>query len=143
MNRRHALCALFSLPLAVQALDMQSITAAAKDPLMGLLTGKLGVNTQQAQGGLGSMLTLAREKLSVADFTKLSNLIPGAANYMTLAKSLGAVSGPLKNLAGLNGSLGKLGMSKETVSKFVPTVSDYLGKAGGSSVQSMLATVFK
>jgi len=45
--------------------------------------------------------------------------------------------------AGLNGALGKLGMNPETVAKFTPTVTDYLGKAGGSGVQSMLAGVFK
>jgi hypothetical protein len=40
-------------------------------------------------------------------------------------------------------ALGKLGISPEQASKFVPTVTDYLGKAGGSSVQKVLAGVLK
>jgi hypothetical protein len=62
---------------------------------------------------------------------------------MEQAKALGAVAGPLKNLAGLNGALGKLGMQPETAAKFAPTVTDYLGKAGGSGVQSMLSGMLK
>ena len=58
---------------------------------------------------------------------------------METAKSLGAVAGPLKDLAGLNGALGKLGMNADTVSKFAPAVTKYLGKVGGDSVSKMLA----
>jgi len=143
MNRRHALLSLFALPLAARALDLGAVAGAMKDPLLGMLTSKLGLNDQQAQGGLGSMLTLAKEKLPAAGFTKIANLVPGATKYMDMAKSLGAVVGPLKNMAGLNGAFDKLGMTKDASAKFVPTVTDYLGKAGGSSVQTLLGSVFK
>lgn len=143
MNRRHALFMLGALPLAARAIDLGAVASGLKDPLMGMLTSQLGVNENQAKGGVGSMLTLAKEKLPAADFSKIANLVPGASKYMELAKSLGAVAGPLKNMAGLNGALGKLGMQPDTAGKFVPTVTDYLGKAGGSSVQGLLGKVFK
>jgi Protein of unknown function VcgC/VcgE (DUF2780) len=60
-----------------------------------------------------------------------------------MAKSLGAVTGPVGNLASLGSALGKLGMSPETAAKFAPAVTDYLGKAGGPSVQKMLAGALK
>jgi Protein of unknown function VcgC/VcgE (DUF2780) len=73
--------------------------------------------------------------------SEVASVVPGASKYVDLAKSLGAVTGPLQNLSGLNRALGKLGMKPDTVAKFVPAVSDYIGKAGGSSVQSLLSSV--
>jgi Protein of unknown function VcgC/VcgE (DUF2780) len=139
MNRRTALFALLSLPLAGSAQDLASVTSAMKDPLTKMLTSQLGVTEKQATGGIGSYLTLLQEKLAKGDFDKIAGYIPGASKYMDTAKSLGAVTGPLKNLAGLNGALGKLGMNSDTVAKFAPTVTQYLGKLGGDSVTKMLA----
>lgn len=39
---------------------------------------------------------------------------------------------------GLNGALSKLGISPETVAKFVPTVTSYLGKLGGPGATNLL-----
>lgn len=136
---------LIALPIAACSSNpsMGSLAGGGTDALMGVLTSQLGVTDKQAGGGVGSMLTLAQEKLAKGDFDQVASLVPGASKYMDMAKSLGAVTGPLSNLAGLNGALGKLGMNPQTVSKFVPTVTDYLGKAGGSNVSSLLAGVFK
>lgn len=143
MNRRSAILCLGALPFGAYAQDLGSLTSALKNPLMGMLTSQLGVTESQATGGIGSYLTLAQEKLAKGDFDQLASFVPGAAKYMDQAKQLGAVTGPLGNLAGLNGALGRLGMNAETIGKFVPMVTDYLGKAGGSSVQKMLATVLQ
>ena len=138
MNRRILLLGLGALPFAGHSQDLGSLTSAIKNPLTGMLTSQLGVTETQATGGIGSYLTLAQEKLAKGDFDKLASLVPGASKYMDQAKALGAVTGPLSNLAGLNGALGKLGISPDTAAKFVPAVTDYLGKAGGSTTQKML-----
>jgi hypothetical protein len=145
MNRRIVLLATLSLPFTAmaQAPSITSMAAGLKDPLLSLLKSQLGVTEDQAKGGVGSYLLLAQEKLAKGDFDKVAALVPGASKYMDSAKKLGAVAGPLKNAAGLNGALTKLGMKSETVSKFAPTVTSYLGTAGGSSVKSMLAGVLK
>lgn len=143
MDRRHALLLLSSLPLAAHSQSLKDLASSMKDPLMGMLTSQLGVTGNQAKGGVGSLLTLAKEKLPAADFTKVANVVPGASKYMELAKTLGAVAGPLKNVVGLNGALGKLGMSTDTIAKFVPMVTNFMGKAGGSTVTNLLATVLK
>ncbi|MEJ1960503.1 MAG: DUF2780 domain-containing protein [Gammaproteobacteria bacterium] len=145
MNRRIILLATLWLPLAATAQipSLGSMTSALKDPLLKTLTGQLGVTEDQAKGGVGSYLTLAQEKLAKGDFDKVAALVPGASKYMDSAKKLGAVTGPLKNLAGLNASLGKLGMKSDSVAKFAPTVTNYLGTAGGDSVKQMLAGVLK
>ena len=105
---------------------------------MGMLSGKLGVTQNQAEGGVGSILKLAQEKLVKGDYDKVAGAIPGAQKYLDKAKSLGAYSGSIGNLAGLNGALGKLGIPPETASKFVPYVTDYVGKIGGSKVGALL-----
>lgn len=143
MNRRHAILSLLSLPIAANALDLGSVTNALSGNLTDILSSKLGVNSNQAQGGLGAMLSLAKEKLPGADYSKIANLLPGAGKYIDMAKSLGAVVGPLKNMMGLNKAFGKLGMNSETSAKFVPTVTDFLGTAGGDSVKGLLGKVFK
>jgi hypothetical protein len=60
---------------------------------------------------LGSVLTLAQEKLAAGDFDKVAAAIPGASRYVDMAKSLGAVTGPIGNKAGLTSALGRLGMN--------------------------------
>jgi len=145
MNRRIALLTLISIPAGVyaQGSTLGSLAGALKDPLTSMLMSKLGITENQAKGGIGSYLTLAKEKLAKGDFDKVTSLVPGATKYMDTAKQLGAVAGPLGNLAGLNGALGKLGMKPETVAAFAPTVTDYIGKAGGSGVTSMLSAMLK
>lgn len=145
MDRRIVVAGLIGLPLVLHAQTgtLSSLGSALKDPLLKTLTSQLGVTETQAQGGIGAYLTLLQEKLAKGDFDKITSLVPGASKYMESAKKLGAVAGPLQNLAGLNGALGKLGMSSESTSKFVPTVTDYLGKVGGDSVQKMLAGALK
>ena len=101
-----------------------------------MLMSNLGLTDNQAKGGMGSMLTLAKEKMSSGDFSKLTGLLPQASKYMDTAKQLGAVAGPLANMAGLNGAFSKLGMKAETASKFVPTVADYVGQIGGASART-------
>lgn len=139
MNRRDLFLALSVLPFSARAMDFGSLAAAVKDPLIALVMNQLNINDDQAKGGVGSVLTLLKEKLSLKDFGKIAKLVPNAAKYMDSAKSLGAVSGPLKNAAGLNGALGKLGMDTDTTAKFVPTVTDFLGNAGGDKVKGLLA----
>lgn len=143
MNRRHAILALIGLPFAAKALDLGSVTNALGGNITDLLSNQLGVNSNQAQGGLGAMLSLAKEKLPGKDYGKIAGLIPDAVKYIDLAKKLGAVVGPLKNMAGLNKAFGKLGMNQETSSKFVPAVTDILGGLGGDTVKGLLGKVFK
>jgi Protein of unknown function VcgC/VcgE (DUF2780) len=146
MKRRALLAAFGTLPLLVHAQTPSvpgGLAGAMQNPLVGALTSQLGVSEDQARGGIGSYLTLLQEKLGKGDFDKVAALVPGASGYLESAKKLGAVTGPLTNLQGLNGALGKLGMSTDTVAKFTPLVTNYLGKLGGPSVQQMLAGALK
>ena len=61
---------LFSLAMAANA-AAQSLPGSLQtlaNPLIGKLTGSLGLSQDQAEGGVGSILTLAQEKLAKGDF---------------------------------------------------------------------------
>jgi hypothetical protein len=113
------------------------------NPLMTTLMSVLGVTKDQAEGGLGAILTLAQEKLVKGDYDKIAAVIPGASKYLEKAKALGAVVGPLSNLAGLNGALGKLGINPATAAKFIPQVTNYVGKVGGKETGALLASALR
>ncbi len=82
------------------------------------------------------------EKPAKGDFDKVACPIPGASKYMESAMKVGAVTGPLKNAAGQNGALAKLGMKFDTrLEVRSGTVTHYLGTAGGDRVKQMLAGV--
>lgn len=120
---------------------MASLERATGGSISSLLQGQLGLTEDQAVGGIGSLVSLAGEKLGADDFDRFVGMIPGADKYLESAKSLGAVTDPLKSLAGLNDSLAALGISPETIEKFVPMVTDYLGKLGGDDAKALLAQV--
>ena len=145
MNRRWFIGGLTALPAiaGAQSLDSLKGLLSSTDPIVGGLKSVLGVTDNQAQGGLGSLLTLAQEHLAKGDFDKVAQVVPGAQKYLDAAKKLGAVTGPVKNSTGLNSAYSRLGIAPETAAKFTPTVLDAVGKVGGDSVKNLLAGALK
>ena len=140
MRRRTLITSLISI--AVVAVGLPSTSHAAFDPYE--MVGKaLGLSKDQLQGGLGSVLKLAQEKLQKGDFDKVAAAIPGASGYLDKAKSLGAVNGPLKDLGGLNAALGKLGINPDTASKFLSQLPGLVTKTGGEDAGKLLSSVLK
>lgn len=121
--------------------ELQSM--GGSDALMKLVTSQLGVTQNQAMGGVGSELTLAKEKLPSEDFSALAKAVPGADSYMKAAKDLGAVTGPVGDKAGLLAAFQRLGMESAMVDKFSGLLSDFVGKMGGEPVKNALAAVLK
>jgi hypothetical protein len=138
---RRTLALAFALTLLTAALPASA--QSLPNPLLTTLTKSLGVSQDQAEGGIGSMLTLAQEKLAAGDFDKIAAVIPGAGKYLEKAKALGAVTGPLTNAAGLSSAFGKLGISPETAAKFMPKVTKYVGKVGGKDVGALLSNALR
>lgn len=120
---------------------MDSVMGKSPD-LSSLLTRQLGVTEAQANGGIGSMLQVAQNKLKAGEFDQIAKAIPGSQKYLDVAKqALGATK--LTDAAGLSSAFGKLGMSPDMVDKFKPLVTDYVGKAGGESARNLLAGALK
>jgi hypothetical protein len=121
--------------------EMQSM--GMTDPLVSLLTNQLNVTANQAKGGVGSMLSLAKEKLTGPDFSSLTKYIPSSDTYIKAAQDLGAVTGPIKDQVGLQSAFSQLGMGSDMVGKFTGVLSDFVGKAGGDTAKNLLAAVLR
>jgi len=122
--------------------EAQSAMDSMGGSLSGLLQGGLDVTEDQADGSIGSMMSLASQKLSAGDYDKFANMIPGADKYLESAKSLGAVAEPLASLGDFNNALSSLGISAETVEKYVPMITEYVGKLGGDDATKLLSKIF-
>jgi hypothetical protein len=84
--------------------DVATAEAATKDlatpaGLTNELTSKLGISEAQATAALGSVLGMAKGKLSPADYSKLSGAIPGADKYLAMAPNMSAAQVPGQPLA--------------------------------------------
>lgn len=143
---------------AVEAAAAPALTVenSANPDLVGSLVSKLGVTPQQAEGGAGALLGLAKGKLKADDFAKVATAVPGTDKLIASAPvadapksggALGAAAGALgtqaAGLAGLAPVFGKLGLKGDMVAKFAPVVVDYAQKKGGDTVGKLLGSVLK
>ncbi|HEC54457.1 MAG TPA: DUF2780 domain-containing protein [Gammaproteobacteria bacterium] len=121
--------------------------------LLSALTSQLNVTPEQAVGGTGAMLGLAKNQLSGTDYSQLGKSVPGLDQLSgsNSLGSLGALSGMLgqsggSKTSGLDGLLGNvkstndlntafsaLGMDSGMVGQFAPVILQYLGSQGAST----------
>jgi OmpA-OmpF porin, OOP family len=121
----------------------QPMSTPSSGSLTDLLSTKLGLSSRQANGGLGSILTYAQNKLSADDYGQVAATIPGASDAIQLAKDAGAVTGPITDLKALQSAYGHLGISPEVGQKLNSSVVDYASKAGGPQVGRILGNLLK
>ncbi|KQM55034.1 MULTISPECIES: DUF2780 domain-containing protein [Pseudomonas] len=131
--------------------------------LLSALTSQLNITPEQAVGGTGAMLGLAKNKLSGTDYSQLGKSVPGLDQLSgsNSLGSLGALSGMLgqsggSKTSGLDGLLGNvkstndlntafsaLGMDNSMIGKFAPVILQYLGGQGANeSVLGKLASAW-
>lgn len=107
--------------------------------LVSSLGSSLNMNPMQAAGGLGSLTSLAKSKLSPTDFGAFSKMLPGGDKYLQFAQQTGLVSSPVTDAAGLDSNLAKLGMSPDMPSGFLGKMGEYFGSKGGAQGSKLLA----
>lgn len=137
MDRRQFLQGTVLVAVAVSGCATMDSTSALTDSV----TKQLGVTSQQAQAGVGSMLNYAKGKLSPEQWNSVSKSMPGVDSYLRSASDAVGTSN-ITSASDLNSAFSKLGMSPDMVKKFQPIVLDYAGKYGGSTTRSLLAGVF-
>jgi hypothetical protein len=118
--------------------------------LIDMLTGALGVNASQAEGGAAVLFKAAKDRLGEGEFSKLLGGVPGLPDLMKKAPvSGGGLGGLLGGLAGavggnaalistIMGGFGKLGLTTDDAKRFVPVIMDFLHKKVGPDVVSRL-----
>ncbi|MEO1498621.1 MAG: DUF2780 domain-containing protein [Planctomycetota bacterium] len=135
--------------------------------LVETLVQNLGVSNQQAEGGAGLLLQLAKDKLGSGEFSQLNDVIPddfdslmGAAPSVesgaaaggglmgmvgAAAEALGAgdAMGKLGDLAGLVGGFEKLGLDAGMLTKFAEAILDFVKSKGGDQLVGVLQSIMK
>ena len=117
--------------------------------LTNLLVQRLGVTSEQATGGAGALLQIAKTRMNPEAFAKLSQQVPDVSQLLSSVPALqpqSGLGGLAGKLAGLSGDSSistaltavsifqQLGMKPETMQKFVPVVVDYVRGNTGDAI---------
>lgn len=126
--------------------------------LLNTLGSELKITPEQAIGGTGALMGLARNQLSGSDYQQLTKAVPGLdmlsgdnalGGLAGLGDLLGksgessalsnALGGNVKNGTDLNNAFSALGMDTGMIGQFAPLILQYLGQQGvaGSLLQSL------
>jgi len=132
---------------------------AAQANLLNILGSQLDITPEQAVGGAGAMLGLARNNLSSDDYGQLTKAVPGL-DLLSGANLLGGLSGlgqllgndkdsqsaldkalgnDVQNRTDLDAAFKALGMDTGMIGQFAPLLLQYLGQQGiaGSLLQNL------
>ncbi|MFQ6372037.1 DUF2780 domain-containing protein [Shewanella sp. YIC-542] len=119
--------------------------------LVGSVMSQLNLSQTQAEGGLGSLLNLAKTNLQPGQFSHIADSIPNVGNLLSAAPSAGSDSG-LGNLLSKAGNLSdtlqgsamvydafnKLGISKELIAPMAEILKNYLSQSADNNTASLL-----
>ncbi|MEZ8494039.1 DUF2780 domain-containing protein [Vibrio splendidus] len=97
-------------------------------PLADTVADQASVTSDQAIGGIGSMLALAQNSLGSADNKELASLIPG----MSSLESTG-LSSVLSSQGAVESAFAGLGMDSSMVTTFAPIILQALQSQGATS----------
>ncbi len=110
---------------------------------VGRLAADVGITTEQAQAGIGTMLKLAQARLAVSEYDRIAGAVPRSNEYIALADRLGAFQGATPSASGLAGAFAKLGITPAQAERLVPEVTDYVSKAAGPDVGMLLGNAMR
>lgn len=124
--------------------------------LVDQLVEQLGISPDQAQGGIGALLGLAREKLGADSFSRLTEAVPELAGLEEsapqepsgptlggLAASFGGGLGKLGQIGRLGQMFSSLDLNSDMVGRFLPIVLSYVQSKGGDTAKQLLASIIK
>lgn len=120
---------------------------------------QMGVKPEQAAGGVGAMLSLAKNQLTTNDYAALTQQVPGinkvtGAGALTQLSQFSAKNPQIEALVGqinpvskdakvavsnvtnqsqLNSAFEALGMNSSLIQEFAPLITQYLGQQGVAS----------
>ena len=125
--------------------------SAASDAagLLNTLGSQLNITPEQAIGGTGAMLGLAKNQMKSADYSSLTKQVPGL-DMLSGSNALGGVNGlggllgnaggkqsaltdalnNVKTKSDLNSAFSALGMDSGMIGQFAPVILQYLGQQG-------------
>jgi len=121
------------------------------------LMQQLGIDENQAKGGVGLIFKMVKDKLSDSDFGQVQENVPEVQGFIDSAPDedsgggglMGMVGGLAKSfgmeklggLASLAGGFDKLGIDASKITSFIPIILKFVESQGGGAVKSILENV--
>lgn len=138
--------------IATKASQMVADNAAISS-LTGLVTAQLGVTEQQAQGGLGTLFSVAQSTLDGADFQQLSEHVPEMASLLgatpevserakgisSLVAEAGKYGDALKSSNEAYAQFKTLGLDAAQIPQYIEVTNQFLKKQGGTDIASLFS----
>ena len=126
---------------------------AAMSSLTGLVTAQLGVTEQQAQGGLGTLFSVAQSTLDGADFQQLSQHVPEMASLLGATPEVSERAKGISPLVAVAGKYGDalqssieayaqfktLGLDAAQIPQYIEVTNQFLKKQGGTDIASLFS----
>ncbi|PCI57532.1 MAG: hypothetical protein COB45_03800 [Gammaproteobacteria bacterium] len=142
----------------VQSVEKSTSAMPSAEGLIGMLTSALDVNTDQASGGMGSILNYVKNNVSTEQFTQLAKSLPGVdglVSQMPDISKLSSGSGSSESISGLLDKASEyseslksisdvtkqfeaLGLKPEMISSFIASAQRYLDTEQGQQAKKML-----
>jgi hypothetical protein len=134
----------------------ESLAMPSTDGLVSMLTSSLGVNTDQASGGMGSILNYVKNNVSTDQFSQLAKSLPGVDSLVSQmpdlsklssgsSESLGGLldkaseySDSLKSISDVTKQFEALGLKPEMITSFISSAQSYLDTEQGQEAKKML-----
>lgn len=129
--------------------------------LVNLVVSQLGVNQNQATGGLGAIMKLAQEHLGT-DFSQIEKYLPQVQSLISQAptaatgtdgglagvvgsalSAFGMGNSKVAGLAQLAGQFKSLNLDADMITKFAPIVTGYLQQQGGTTAVDLIQKFLK
>ena len=121
--------------------------------LSSAIASALGVSSSQADGGLGSLFSLAKSTLGNEQFATLASAVPGMDTLLKAAPALEGSGSSLSSLAGGLGDYGEavkgasqvysqfqaLGLDATAVPQYIEITNSYLQSTGGKKAAELFS----
>jgi hypothetical protein len=141
-----------------QSIEAGTSLMPSADGLVSMLTSGLGVNSEQASGGMGAILNYAKSSISTDQFSQLAKSIPGVeglVSQMPDISQLTSSNGSSDSLGGLMDKASEysdslqainnvkkqfeaLGLKPEMITSFITTAQSYLDTEQGQAAKKLL-----
>lgn len=122
--------------------------------MVAMLSKNLGVNQNQAEGGLGSIFNYAKDNMNNEQFVQLANVLPGVSDLIKAAPDVSKLS----ESTGLSGLMDKaadyseslkaintvkkqfeaLGLNPDMIIKYIDQAKQYLDTPEGQKAKQLL-----
>lgn len=127
------------------------VNAQNTSDLIKQIMNSADVNKEQAEGGTGALFEMAKENMSLDDFSKVSEAVPNMSGLLNAVpdlggKKMGMLGSATTQLAGSSKVLAvfdKLGISQDKVALFTPVIANYVDEKGGKALGKILGDALK